>query len=189
MEPANPGARREEGPLPSADTDLKYALRRLLLTRQEDGFVITPIAKCSLETKYARPTQKERWRLCSPYLIEELRLLKEAGLLRADFVTVTVGNGPDRFLRGARCIREFTPRHLGKLTHYGAYRYGWFKVAEADREAFERFWDDARKSDYRDFVGTYVKWDLPHLDSSLQRHGKILFKWSQQMEGWRARLQ
>src|SRR5690348_9270484 len=99
-----------------------------------------------------------------------------------------VGNHPDRFLRKAPSMSEFLPRHLGKITHYGALNYGGFRLADTDQKAFNRFLEK-NESDYRAFVSDHVGDDLQKLDRELKGDMKILFKWDQEMDSWRERLQ
>jgi uracil-DNA glycosylase len=184
MEPANPGARQESDPVMSASRLLIYALRRLLI-RPEDGFMITPIAKCSLEVSKAKETHGQRWDLCSPFLLQEIDALKEARLLCPNFFVVTVGNHPDGVLTKGPSMKKFLPQRLGKLTHYGAFRE--FKIAPADQEAFAQF-RKKHEPDYRAFVKEHVPWDQDKLGSELKQDMQILFKWDRQMDPWRERL-
>jgi hypothetical protein len=189
MEPSRPGERQEPGPVMSASRPLMYALRRLLL-RPGNGFMITPIAKCSLEVSKAKETHDPRWDLCSRFLREEIEALSAAGLLCPDFGIVAVGNDPDGFLRKAPSMKEFSSRRLGKLTHYGAYNYGGraFRIADTDQIAFARFLEEHGPS-YRAFVREHVPWDQDKLDHELKHDMQILFKWNRQMDSWRERLQ
>lgn len=186
MEPANPGARQESDPVMSAFRPLKYALRRLLV-RPGDGFMVTPIAKCSLDVSIATKTHGKRWDLCSPFLLQEIEALRKAELLCSNFFMVTVGDHPDGFLRKAPSVKEFSSRHLGKLTHYGAFRRGKFKIAPTDQEAFDQFLEE-HEPEYRAFVKEHVWWDQDKLDRELKQDMQILFKWDRQMQPWRDRL-
>jgi hypothetical protein len=188
MEPSDPGARQAPDPVMGAFRPLKYALRRLIV-RPGEGFMITPIAKCSLRVEMARETREARWVLCSPFLLEEIRTINDAGLLCPDFGIVAVGDDPDGFLRKAPSMRHFSPRRLGKLTHYGAYRNGngAFKVAEANKRAFALFVEEF-EPDYCAFVREHVEWDWPMPEQELNRDMEIIFKWNRQMDPWRERL-
>ena len=182
-EPSAPGARQEVDPVMSASRLLIYALRRLLV-RPGDGFMITPIAKCSLEVSKATKTHGRRWDLCSPFLLQEIDALDEANLLCPKFFMVAVGNHPDGFLTKAPSMKNFLPHHLGKLTHYGAFRGGRFRVSPAEQEAFAQF-VEKHEPEYRDFVKEHVSWDQDKLDRELKHDMQILFMWNKEMEPWR----
>jgi hypothetical protein len=189
MEPSSPGTTLEPGTEMGASRPLTYALRRLLV-RPGDGFVITPIAKCSLKVKEAQKTRGQRWDLCSPFLLQEIDALGEARLLCPNFFMVTVGDHADGFLRKAPSMRKFSSRRLGKLTHYGASNYGGgaFKIADTDQIDFAKFLEK-HEPEYRAFVREHVWWDLDKLDRELKGDMQILFKWNRQIDPWRERLQ
>ena len=185
MEPSDPGARREPDPVMSASRVLIYALRRLLV-QPSDGFLITSIAKCSLTVKKASETHGQRWDLCSPFLLQEIDALMKTVLLCPNFSIVTVGNHPDGFLRKAPSMTKFVPQRLGKLTHFGAFRGGRFKVVPAEEKAFARF-VEKHEPDYRAFVKEHISWDQDELDRELGHDIQILFKWNQEMDPRRER--
>ncbi|MDD5544697.1 MAG: hypothetical protein PHX83_16140 [Acidobacteriia bacterium] len=149
--------------------------------------MVTPIAKCSLKVKKAEETREARWMLCSRFLREEIGTMSEAGLLCPSFGIVTVGDQADGFLTKAPSMMEFTSSRLGKLTHYGAYRRGAFRIADTDRKVFTRFFEE-HKPLYCAFVREHVPWDQHKIDHELRRDMEILFKWNRQMDPWRERL-
>lgn len=64
---------------------------------------------------------------------------------------------------------------------------GRFGIAGADQQAFAAF-AQRHEGPYGAFVHQHAPGNLPSLDRDLKREMKILFKWSRQMEPWRARV-
>lgn len=184
MEPPKPGQRQEPTPVMGGFRPLKYALARLLLAQSTDGFLVSNVGKCSLAVKMAKPTMQQRWKLCCQFLRRETDALTNAGLLRPDFVLLSIGNDPLSFLNSEPSMRNFSDRCLGLVTHYGAHKYGKFEIASSDKAAFAQF-RVQHEADYRSFVKKHVPWDLPKLDRELTRDMEILFKWDRQMEPWK----
>ena len=125
--------------------------------------------------------------LCSPFVVQEIGALSGAGLLSPGFATIAVGNDADGFLRLSSLSEELLPRRLGKLRHYGAYRFGRFNISESELPAFEEF-RAQHENCYRDFVREHVPWDLAALEHEIGADMKILFCWNRQLAPWRARL-
>jgi hypothetical protein len=170
----------------AVDVPLQFFIRSFLFKpSQQPSFLVTNMAKCSIATKLAHPTQTKRWKACFQFLTREFAAARAQG---AEPIVISVGLAPKRFLEknpdllqalslkaGIHRITHYSPRNNARFSRFAAERKMQFDAfVERMRAPYETF---IKSGDNGKFSSHWTEYER-RPESDFQR----LFKWKRELQ-------